>query len=117
MERIGFQRLARIFLRHVLERARPGHVDSQCHEQNEDGGDARLNMHAVKEEPVKCFVNDVKSSEEKQCRLDKCGEIFKFAVAIWMAFICWFIRHAHGEKCDNGREQVESRVQRLGEDA
>ena len=72
-------------------------------------------MHAVEEETVKRFVNDVQRCDEQKRRLDECGEIFELAVAVGMPFVGWFIRDAHGEKGDDRREQVEAGVQCLGE--
>ena len=74
-------------------------------------------MHGAEEEPVKRFINDVERGEEQQTGLDEGGKIFEFAVAVGMAFVGRFIRDAHGEKGNDGRDQVQTRVQRFGEDA
>ena len=92
MERVGFQRFARVFSRNMLERARACDVDRQGHQQHQDRGDARLDMHAAKEEPVKCFINDVERGEEQQAGLDERGEVFEFAVTVGMAFIRRLVR-------------------------
>jgi len=115
MERVGFQRVARIFSGHLLQRARPSHVDAQRHKQHENCGDARLDMHAVEEKPVKRFINNVESGDEEKCRFNECGEIFELAVAVGMAFVGRLIRDTHGKECNDGREQVQAGVQRLGE--
>src|SRR5580704_5312318 len=117
MERVGFERVARIFLRNVLERTRPGYFDGQRHEKHEDRGDARLDMHAMEKEPVKCFVNDVERGEEQERGLNECGKIFELAVAVGMPLVGWLIRDAHGEESDDGGEQVQAGVQSFGENA
>ncbi len=90
----------------MFERARPGDVDGQRHKQHHDCGDARLDIHAAEKEPVKRFINDVERGEEQQTGLDEGGKVFEFSVAIGMAFVGRFIRDPHGEKGDDGRNEV-----------
>ncbi len=59
MERVSFQRFARIFLRNALESAGSGQVDGQRREKHENCSEARLDVHAMEEEAVKRLINDV----------------------------------------------------------
>src|SRR5580693_4325060 len=117
MESVGFEGVARIFARDVRERARSCDIDGQGHEQHENGGDAGLDVHAVEEEAVKRFINDIESGQEQQRGFYESGEIFKLAVAVGMAFVRRFIRNAYGEKSDDRGEQVQAGVQGFREDA
>ncbi len=113
MQRVGLQRLAGEFSRHMQQRPGARQVNAESAEQDHDGGDARLDMHAAKEKAAKRFVNNVQRCEQKQPGLDERGKILEFSVAIGMLFVGGPIRHPHGEKRDNCGDQVQTGVQRL----
>src|SRR5260370_1326141 len=112
MQRVGLQRLAGEFSRHMQQRPGARQVNAESAEQDHDGGDARLDMHAAKEKAAKRFVNNVQRCEQKQPGLDERGKILEFSVAIGMLFVGGPIPHPHGEKRDKCRHPGPNRKQR-----
>src|SRR5258708_34915998 len=71
-------------------------------------------MDRVKKEPVEGFVDDVDSGEDKEPGFDERREIFKFAVAVWVAFVSRLVGNANGEKRNYGGDEVEAGMGPLG---
>ena len=65
----------------------------------------------------KASIDDVDGGEDEQAGFDEGGEIFEFAVAVWVALVGGLIGDADGEKRDDGGDEVEAGMQRFGEDA
>jgi hypothetical protein len=116
MQCVGFEGFARVALGDDIERAGPGHINREGHEQDQDGSDARLNMDGMEKKAMEGFVDDVNRREDEQAGFDKCGEILKLAVAVGVALVSRPVGDADREKRDDGGDQVEARVQRLRKD-
>ena len=74
-------------------------------------------MHAAKKQTVERLVNDVERGQRQQPGLDERGEILILSMAIGMPLIGRLIRHANREKGNDGRNQVQTGVQRFGKHA
>ena len=114
MQRVGFQRFARKFPRHAGQRPRADHIDAHRDAENHHGQRARLQMHLLEQEAHKRLEDDVHRSREKQSRFDERGEIFKFSVAVGVPGIRGLVGHPHRKPRQDGRDQVQPRMQRLG---
>src|SRR5258708_23631465 len=74
-------------------------------------------MDRVKKAPVEGLVEDVDSGEDKEPGFDERREIFKVAVAVWVAFVSRLVGDADREKRNDGGDEVEAGMQRFREDA
>ena len=117
MKRVGFQRFARKFPRHARQCPRPDHIDAHRNAENHHGQRARLQMHLLEQQAHKRLHDDVHRSREKQSRFDERGEIFKFSVAVGVPGIRGLVGHPHRKPRQDGRDQVQPRMQRLGKHA
>ena len=97
--------------------ARADKINSHADGENEDRLEARADVHRVEQQPLKGFPDDVQGGEKQQAGLDECGETFHFAVAIEMFGIGGLIRDAHGKIGDDGRDEIQDRMQRFGKNA
>ena len=68
-------------------------------------------MHVTKEQPVKRLINDIESRQSQQAGLHEGREVLELSVTIGVFLIRRLVRHAHGEKRDDRRKQVKTRVQ------
>ncbi len=117
MQRVGFERLAGIFFRHALQRARAEEVHSHAHGQNQNRREAGANVHTVEEQPLECFPDDVERGEEEQAGLDERGKALHFFVAVEMFGVRGLFRDANRKVGDDRGDQVQNRMQRFGEDS
>src|SRR5689334_12359429 len=117
MQGVRFESFARVFSGDVRELSRTRQVNAQSAQQNDDCGETRFNVHAVEEEPVERFINDVQGSDEKQAGFDKRGKVLELAVAVGVALVRGEIRNAQGKKSDDGGHKVEPGMQGFAEDA
>ncbi len=96
MQRIGFEGFAFEFFCGVSQGAGASDIDGESDEEDQDGGDAGLNVDVMEEEAVKGFVDDVERGHHEQGGFDEGGKIFKLAVAVGMAFVGGLIGNAYG---------------------
>src|SRR4029077_6884047 len=92
MQRVGLQRVARIFSSHASERPRARYVDRQSDQQYQNGRDAWLDVHVVEEQAIKRLINDVESCQRQQPGFDERGKILKLAVPVGMLLIRRLVR-------------------------
>ena len=117
MQRVGLERLARIFFRHAARaRARTKSIPMPKRE-NHDGREARPNLHRVKKQPLERFPDNVNRREKQQSGFDKRGKALDFAVTVEMLRVCRLVRHANRKIRDDRGDKVQNRMQRLGENS
>src|SRR5258708_5218078 len=117
MQCVGFESFAGAPLDHGIHRGGPGHINRERDEENQDRGNARLDMDRVEKEPVEGFVDDVDSGQDEEPGFDERREIFKFAVAVWVAFVSRLVGDADREKRNDGGDEVEAGMDGFREDA
>jgi len=111
MESVGLESFAGKFPGYVCKSTRARNIDTKGNQQNHDGGDTRLNMHAAKEQADEGFINDVQRGQEQQPGFDERRKILKLPVAVRMFFVGRLIGNADRQECDDGSDQVEAGVQ------
>ena len=79
--------------------------------------EAWANLHAVEEQALKRFPDDVERGEEQQTGLDKRGKAFHLVVAVRVLCVGGLFRDANRKVRDDRGDQVQNRVQRFGENA
>jgi hypothetical protein len=71
----------------------------------------------VKKQAVEAFVNDEYRGDDEQRGFHESGKILKFTVPVRVAFVGGLVGHAHGEERNYRREQIETGMQRFGQNA
>ena len=117
MQCVGFQRLARIFFRHPVQRARPNQVNSHAERENHDRRQAWPNLHRVKKQALESFPDNVNRRKQQQPGFDERGKALHFPVAVQMLRVRRLVRHANREIGDDRGDEVQNRMQRFGENA
>ena len=117
MQRVGFERLAGIFFGDAAESARADEIDRHRQQQNQDRGEAGMNLRGAEEQPLKRFPDDVERGEKQQSRFDERGKALDFSVAVEMLRVGGLIRHAHGKIGDDRRDEIEDGMQRFGKNS
>src|SRR6516162_41167 len=113
MERVRFERFARIFFCHTAERPRSYKVDSHTRGKNPHGRHAGSNVYGRGNQPAKGFPNNINRGENQKACFDECGKALDFAVAVEMLGVGGFVRHAYRKIGDDCGDEVENRVQRF----
>ena len=85
MQRVGFHGFARDICARRGEGFGARDVDDQSYQQDENGDQARLDVHAVEKQPVEAFVDDEERGDDEQRGFHEGGKILEFAVAVGMA--------------------------------
>src|SRR5215472_1497098 len=115
MECIGFKSFAVVAPGDFVEGSGAREINGKRGEKNQESKEVRLDVHRVEKQPLKGFKDDVNGGEDKQAGFDEGGEIFKFAVAVGVALVGGLVRNTHGKKGDDRGDQVETRMEGLGE--
>ncbi len=117
MERISLERFAWIFLDDARQCFGARHIDDERESEHDDRSDAGFDVYRAEEEPFERFENDVEGGDEEKRGFNERRKIFEFAVAVGMALIGRLIGDADGEEGDHRGDQIESGMQRFGQNA
>ena len=95
------------------ERAGAPGVDRHRQQHDQERGHARLNFHAVKEQPLDRFIDDPDAGQQQQTGFDEGRKILELAVPVLVIGIRRLVGNPNRKKRHQGRDQVQSGVRRL----
>src|ERR1700688_1502870 len=117
MERVGFQRLAVVFVGDAAKCARAPPVHAHREQHHRKSGDGRLNFDSPEKESHCGLVDDPGASEQEQPGFDEGGKIFDFAMAVLMIRVGGLIGDADRKKSEDRGDQIESGMGRFRQNA
>ena len=111
MQRVGFQRFARGFLRHLAQGAGAQEVDDDGGDDHDKGRERCFHRMALRHDQAPHrFPDHDAGKDEEQGRLGQCRDALHLAVAIVMFLIRRLAGDAHGEIGHDRRDEVDQRV-------
>ena len=106
MQRVGFQRFARGFVRHAVEQPRPEEIDHDRNDDHAERPERRFDRVAVAaEQPVRRLPDHHAGQHEQQRGLGERGDALDLAVAVVVLLVGRLAGNAHGEIGHHGGEK------------
>ena len=117
MQRVCFQRLAYVLPSDACERSGPQQINSQRDAQDADREQAGPNRDLAKKQPLHSFPDDVGGGENEQARLQERREILDLAMTVGVVGIGRAVGNSNREIGNNRGDEIQRRMQGLGEHA
>ena len=117
MQRIGFERLAVVFVGDAAEHARSPPIDTHGKKHHGKGSNRGLDLDAAKEQTQRSFVDNPGAGQQEQRRLDERGKILDFAVTVLMVGVGGLIGDPDRKKCQQRSDQIERGMRSFGKNA
>ncbi len=117
MQCVGFESLAFVLGGDAAESAGTPPIDGHRDEHHGECPDGWFDLNAAEEQTHDRFVDDPDAGQQKQAGFDEGGEVLDLAVAILMVGVGGLVGDSDREICEQGGDQIQSRVRGFGEDA
>lgn len=116
VEGVGFEGLGVVLAGHAHQGAGAEPVDAEREEKDQEGEEGGLDLDPV-DEAMDGFPDDPGAGDEEQRGLEDGAEVFELGVAVGVVGVGGLVGDADGEVGDDGGDEVEAGVGRLGEHA
>ena len=116
MESVRLEGLAAVLAGHAIEHPRAADVDADGDGHDQKSPQVGIHLDALEEEALDRLVNDPGAGDEEENRLDQGAEVLDLAVPVRVIVVGRLARDAHGQVRDQGGDEIEKRVGRLGQD-
>jgi len=116
VDRVGLQRRAGVLAGDAQERAGTGPVDHEGERHHQEGPVIGVDRVVLHEEPLHRLDDDPEAGQQQEEGLHQGGEVLDLAVAVLVLRVRRAAGDADRQKREARGQQIESGVQRLGED-
>ena len=117
MERVGLEGLTVILPGGPIEHPGTGDVHGDGDGHDQESPEAGVDLPGMDQEAPDGLINDPGAGDEQEDGLDEGREVLDLAVAVGVFVVGRLVGEMDGEERDDGRDEVERGVGRLGQDA
>ncbi len=117
VEGVRLQRLAVVLPRHLPQVPRPPQVHRDRDAHHQEAPHVRLDVRLVRAQSLDRLPDDPRARHEQEERLHERGDVLDLPVAVAVLLVGRLRRDGDRDIGDDGRDQVQRGVGRLGEDA